>query len=82
MYAATNRLLVGALVLNVEFWNPLLLAPADVTKQLMANGRFILDNRQISRPRNTPRSKTFAEHRFDRGETRAIDDFAPKAACD
>ena len=40
--ATTSRLRVGTLVLNVEFWNPLLLAPAAVTTQLVADGRFVL----------------------------------------
>jgi probable F420-dependent oxidoreductase len=40
--AATERLRVGTLVLNVEFWNPLLLARAAVTTQLLTGGRFDL----------------------------------------
>jgi len=40
--AATAHLRVGTLVLNVEFWNPLLLARAAVTSQLVADGRFVL----------------------------------------
>jgi probable F420-dependent oxidoreductase len=39
---ATERLRVGTLVLNVEFWNPLLLARAAVTTQLLSGGRFEL----------------------------------------
>jgi probable F420-dependent oxidoreductase len=38
----TERVRVGTLVLNVEFWNPLLLARAAVTTQLLADGRFHL----------------------------------------
>lgn len=38
----TERLRVGTLVLNVEFWNPLLLARAAVTAQLVTGGRFDL----------------------------------------
>ncbi len=40
--AVTERLRVGTLVLNVEFWNPLLLARAAVTTQLLTGGRFDL----------------------------------------
>lgn len=40
--ATTAHLRVGTLVLNVEFWNPLLLARAAVTTQLVADGRFVL----------------------------------------
>lgn len=40
--AGTVRLRVGTLVLNVEFWNPLLLARAAATTQLVADGRFVL----------------------------------------
>jgi len=40
--AVTERLRVGTLVLNVEFWNPLLLARAAVTTQHLTGGRFDL----------------------------------------
>lgn len=40
--AVTERIRVGTLVLNVEFWNPLLLARAAVTTQLLTGGRFDL----------------------------------------
>jgi probable F420-dependent oxidoreductase len=40
--ATTERLRLGTLVLNMEFWNPLLLARAAVTTQLLAGGRFVL----------------------------------------
>jgi probable F420-dependent oxidoreductase len=38
----TERVRVGTLVLNAEFWNPLLLARAAATTQLLAEGRFQL----------------------------------------
>jgi probable F420-dependent oxidoreductase len=38
----TERLRVGTLVLNVEFWNPLFLARAAVTTELLSGGRFDL----------------------------------------
>ena len=40
--AVTERLRVGTLVLNAEFWNPLLLARAAVTTQILTGGRFDL----------------------------------------
>ncbi len=40
--AATESLRVGAYVLNVEFWNPLLLARAAATTQLVTDGRLVL----------------------------------------
>lgn len=40
--AATESLRVGTYVLNVEFWNPLLLARAAVTTQLLTGGRLAL----------------------------------------
>jgi probable F420-dependent oxidoreductase len=40
--AATERLRVGTYVLNVEFWNPLLLARAVATTHLVTDGRLTL----------------------------------------
>jgi probable F420-dependent oxidoreductase len=40
--AATERLRVGTLVLNVGFWNPLLLARSAATLQLLSGNRFDL----------------------------------------
>jgi probable F420-dependent oxidoreductase len=40
--AATERLRVGTYVLNVEFWNPLLLARAAATTDLLTDGRLVL----------------------------------------
>jgi probable F420-dependent oxidoreductase len=39
---ATERLRVGTYVLNVEFWNPLLLARAAATTDLLTGGRLIV----------------------------------------
>jgi len=39
---ATDRMRVGTYVLNVEFWNPLLLARAAATTQLLSGGRLVL----------------------------------------
>jgi len=38
----TSRLRVASLVLNIGFWNPLLLARASVTAALLTDGRFVL----------------------------------------
>jgi probable F420-dependent oxidoreductase len=38
----TSRLRVGTLVVNIGFWNPLLLARAAVTAALLTDGRFVL----------------------------------------
>jgi len=38
----TSRLRVGSRVLNIGFWNPLLLARASVTAALLTDGRFVL----------------------------------------
>lgn len=40
--SATSRVRVGSLVLNIGFWNPLLLARAAVTTALVTDGRFDL----------------------------------------
>jgi probable F420-dependent oxidoreductase len=40
--AATSRMRVGTYVLNVEFWNPLLLARTAATTQLISDGRLVL----------------------------------------
>jgi len=40
--AATESLRVGTYVLNIEFWNPLLLARAATTAHLLTDGRLIL----------------------------------------
>jgi probable F420-dependent oxidoreductase len=40
--AATERLRVGTYVLNVEFWNPLLLARVAATTDLLTDGRLTL----------------------------------------
>src|SRR4029450_3660666 len=39
---ATEHLRVGTYVLNVEFWNPLLLARAAATTHLVSDGRLVL----------------------------------------
>jgi probable F420-dependent oxidoreductase len=40
--AATERMSLGTYVLNVEFWNPLLLARTAATTHLLTDGRLIL----------------------------------------
>jgi probable F420-dependent oxidoreductase len=40
--AATSRMRVGTYVLNVEFWNPLLLARTAATTHLLTGGRLVL----------------------------------------
>jgi probable F420-dependent oxidoreductase len=40
--SATERLRVGTYVLNVEFWNPLLLARTAATVHLLSGGRLVL----------------------------------------
>jgi probable F420-dependent oxidoreductase len=40
--SATTRLRVGTYVLNVEFWNPLLLARTAATTHLLTGGRLVL----------------------------------------
>jgi probable F420-dependent oxidoreductase len=40
--SATSRLRVGTYVLNVEFWNPLLLARTAATTHLLSGGRLVL----------------------------------------
>jgi probable F420-dependent oxidoreductase len=40
--SATERLRVGTYVLNVEFWNPLLLARTAATTHLLSGGRLVL----------------------------------------
>ena len=40
--SATSRMRVGTYVLNVEFWNPLLLARTAATTNLLSGGRLVL----------------------------------------